>query len=214
MEVKKCIKCLKSLPFESFYDDIRTSDGKRNTCKSCFNANQRFYRIKNIGRVNRWNEKSYLKRRENKREFLKFSYQRIKDRVSDHKKYPTYRDRNLSFTVDEFFLFAVGNKNFLKLHDKYVKNNFDFNFTPTVDRIDNNLGYDINNIQFLTRSQNMKKDVAKRPVICIESGCLYPSILDASKALGIFNQNIALVVDNPNRTCNGCHWRTAVGKGN
>ena len=34
---------------------------------------------------------------------------------------------------------------------------FDFKLTPTVDRIDNNLGYLLSNIQFLTKSDNCAK---------------------------------------------------------
>lgn len=67
----------------------------------------------------------------------------------------------------EFYDWALLNPNFHTLFEKYEKSNFERKLAPSVDRIDPSKGYIINNIEFITMSENssrggygcMKKDM-------------------------------------------------------
>ncbi len=46
-----------------------------------------------------------------------------------------------------------------------------------------------------------------KPVLCIETGQTFPSILVAAKSLNTYSSNIHVALNNPNRTCSGYHWK-------
>ena len=50
-----------------------------------------------------------------------------------------------------------------------------------------------------------------KEVICIETGIIYKSILEAAKTLSVKN-HISMCCKNPNRTCGGYHWAYANDK--
>lgn len=59
---------------------------------------------------------------------------------------------------EEFLNFAYSDSsNYLYLYENWVKSNFNSKLVPSIDRIDCSKGYSIDNIQFLTRSDNSKK---------------------------------------------------------
>jgi hypothetical protein len=57
----------------------------------------------------------------------------------------------------EFYDFALKDKNLIKLYKQWQKNDYDHKLIPTPDRIINSKGYTIDNIQFLTLSENQQK---------------------------------------------------------
>lgn len=48
-----------------------------------------------------------------------------------------------------------------------------------------------------------------KPVVCIETGQLYPSIGQAARAVYVTPARLQKVVGRDNRTAAGCHWRVA-----
>ena len=58
---------------------------------------------------------------------------------------------------EEFYDFAMKSKKYRELHANWVVSGFEFSLIPTVDRIDNSKGYLIDNIQFITQSENIAK---------------------------------------------------------
>lgn len=58
---------------------------------------------------------------------------------------------------NDFIEFAQQSEKLKILYNDWVNNNFDRRKTPTVDRINNSIGYEFNNIQFLTKSENSAK---------------------------------------------------------
>lgn len=72
-------------------------------------------------------------------------------------KYKTYKNVKLKCTVEEFTKYAEKSNQLKKVYEKWVENNYSRKFTPTIDRIDITKDYSIDNIQFLSNSDNVKK---------------------------------------------------------
>ncbi len=53
-------------------------------------------------------------------------------------------------------------KKFLTQYKNWQKNNFKRKFAPSIDRIDNNKGYTLDNLQFISQSINSRKDYKKK----------------------------------------------------
>lgn len=58
---------------------------------------------------------------------------------------------------EEFKNFAINNKQLRNIHTKWIGQGKRYGDMPSVDRIDNNKGYYLNNIQFITHSDNVSK---------------------------------------------------------
>lgn len=65
-------------------------------------------------------------------------------------------NRGFTFSREEFFKF-LETSNYSNLYTVWAKNGFKLKESPTVDRIDNDRGYHLNNIQIITHSQNSSK---------------------------------------------------------
>ena len=55
---------------------------------------------------------------------------------------------------DVFLLWAKNHRDFLRLYKQYVAARFDRKLSPSVNRIDSNLGYTLDNMEWVTTSQN------------------------------------------------------------
>lgn len=51
--------------------------------------------------------------------------------------------------------------------------------------------------------------VMSKPVLCVETGIVYPSAKIAAELLGIDSSYIGKCCRNPNLTCGKCHWQYA-----
>jgi hypothetical protein len=60
-------------------------------------------------------------------------------------------------SIEDFLSFSIENIQYKKLHEEWVKSDYKYKLTPSIDRINCKMGYIINNIQFLTVSDNCKK---------------------------------------------------------
>jgi len=119
-------------------------------CKTC-----RSSRRKNTGR----NDKEYCRKyranlKFNPKSYLRKRYDSIVGRV---KRFKTYKGRAVSFTKQEFVNFGLDDPSFNKLYNEWKESGFSYSLTPSVDRIDNDKGYDLTNIQFITLVDNIKK---------------------------------------------------------
>jgi len=76
--------------------------------------------------------------------------------VNRCKKDKYYIDRSVSFTICEFKDF-VKTTNYKEIHGAWVKSGYKMKLSPSIDRIDNARGYDLDNIQIITVSENARK---------------------------------------------------------
>jgi hypothetical protein len=71
------------------------------------------------------------------------------------------RSKDFNRTIcskNDFIVHAYNNINIIKeLHSNWIDSGFSNTMVPSVDRINNDLGYFPNNIQFITKSDNCKK---------------------------------------------------------
>lgn len=114
------------------------------------NARQREYRIKNN---NAWTKK-YEK---TKRGFLMRMYRNMQSRVEgiQYKKRHLYEGKSL-LSRSEFYEWAINQDAFNTLFTQWEISNYERKIAPSIDRIDSDYGYEINNIRFVTFSENCR----------------------------------------------------------
>lgn len=119
---------------------------------STFNRNewQRKYRKKN-GNAN---TKRYEKTPNG---FLMRMYRNMTSRTKgiQWRKAHLYKGKEL-LPREDFYTWAKDHKDFWKLYKRWVRSDYDRKLTPTVNRIDASKGYLLNNMEWLTHSENSR----------------------------------------------------------
>ena len=90
-------------------------------------------------------------------------------------------------TKEEFMNRFLNDKTFLKLYKGWQDSGFQRRFSPSIDRIDNNGDYLLDNLQFLVHTENTGKDSSNKKQIVrtkvIDSdGIIYNSIGECAKS--------------------------------
>lgn len=85
---------------------------------------------------------------------IKTLYTSIKSRVG---KFGKYKNRKLLISWPVFYRFVRENKEYDKIFKTWQEHNYWHSLSPTIDRIDNDGDYSLDNIQILTRMDNTKK---------------------------------------------------------
>lgn len=150
MREKECFICHQIKPLSEFYTHKDMLDGHLNKCKECTKKYVRSRDTKEYDR-NRYHN--------NVNRYLKHKYYMMRQRCGDGK----YSQRNyvrhgLSLTLEEWLGWCNETMpTFMALYNAWKDNGCDPKLTPTIDRIDNSRGYELGNLQWLTRSANSRK---------------------------------------------------------
>lgn len=93
-----------------------------------------------------------------KKGFLMRLYRNMKSRVNGTQKmkYHLYKGKEL-LPKDEFYEWASKNGDFHRLFSEYEESKYDRKLAPSVDRIDSSKGYELNNMEFVTMSENSRR---------------------------------------------------------
>lgn len=126
---KKCLRCKLKKSLDEFCKDKKQKDNHNKYCRGCC---QKYYRSLD--------------------NHFRQAYLVIKQRPKMNKK---YINRPLTFTFEEFQIFKP---QWAELHNAWVHSGYQQALSPSIDRIDNSKGYDLNNIQIITQSENSRKD--------------------------------------------------------
>ena len=142
----KCSSCLSDKEDK----DFPYRNGKRwgRVCKGCKNIKQKIYRetCNNIhSRTYEKTDKGYLVR----------TYRNMKSRTSGILKNKAHLYEGLELLDKEtFYTWSLNNTDFQRLLEEYRLSGFDFRLAPSIDRKDPNKGYTLENIRWITHSEN------------------------------------------------------------
>ena len=154
--IRKKVKCL-------ICKKIKQHFGK-NLCSSCLRT---------------------FKRRTKPIFYLGTCYSEITRRCNHYdKKRPKYYKLK-KCTKNEFINKFLNDKQFLKLFKLWQKNKYLRKFAPSIDRINSNKDYQINNLQFIQQNKNSVKDISMKVHIYLKNKSLgiYESLNEADRRL-------------------------------
>ena len=146
--MKKCKDCKVQKQLSEFY-------GVQGECKECtkkavrknYKQNREYYR-----KYDKHRQRYSIKR------IINHKYSMMKMSVEGRNHHGRSCVGKELCTKEEFLAwFKKTEVQFIKLYKVWKKSGFDRKLSPSVDRIDNSRGYSIDNIQWLTQSDNSKK---------------------------------------------------------
>lgn len=148
--MKICKVCSLEKQLIEFVKHKECKDGYSNTCKKCKKEQQKIYRIENN---NKWT-KDYEKTING---FLMRTYRNMKSRILgiQYKKAHLYNNLEI-LDKKSFYEWSINDIEFNKLYHNWINSNYDRKLTPSIDRINTKKGYLLNNIRWLTHSENSR----------------------------------------------------------
>lgn len=89
--------------------------------------------------------------------FLMRMYRNMTSRVKgiQWKKAHLYKGKEI-LSKEDFYKWAKNHEDFLKLYNRWKESNYDRKLTPTVNRINPDKGYILDNMEWLTHSENSR----------------------------------------------------------
>lgn len=192
--MKQCTQCLEIKPLTGFNKDVRAKDGLRPSCKGCQKVAKKLYREKNREKV-RSAQKMYRdKKREEINASAKQYYAENAERINERRRHLNrtdpefflkgtyigmqYRVRGMAEKIahiyeglpicsqEEFMAWSLSDNTFKEVWFQWKTSGYEYRLTPSIDRIDNDAGYTLDNMQWLTVSDNTRKrngDDLRRP---------------------------------------------------
>jgi hypothetical protein len=137
---KVCRTCKEEKSTLKFHVRTAAPDGLRNDCKKCESIAYR---------------KSYTT---NRLYYLRRRYTAMLQRAEGRSRYPTGSNGLPICTREEFLNWCEETKDdFEKLWKVYEEADYSFPLAPSVDRIDNDRGYELENIRWITVHDNSVK---------------------------------------------------------
>ena len=168
---------------------------------------QKLYRAK----TNNESTKRYEK---TKKGFAMRLYRNMKSRISGVQKKNLERYIGKEILEKQvFYKWILSNSDFDLLFNQYEASGYQRKFAPSVDRIDPNFGYSINNIQIITMSENSGKDAKKKiakytkDMVFVEQ---FNSINEAAQIAGVSPCSITTAASDKyasSKTAGGFIWK-------
>lgn len=117
---------------------------------------QREYRLRNGNLSTKKYEKT-------KKGFLMRVYRNMESRITgiQYKKAHLYKDKEL-LNREDFYNFSINNPTFHILFNIWENSQYSRKLSPSIDRIDSTLGYNLDNMRWITHSENSKLGAISR----------------------------------------------------
>lgn len=148
--IKKCKLCGLEKDDTQFKKHPETRDKLTGNCKSCLNLQQRESRKANGNKHTKVYEKSY-------HGFLMRAYRNMKSRISGIQTDKAHLYKNLDIIdKDSFVEWSLLNDVFYDLFKVWKSNCYNRKLTPSVDRINTDIGYSLDNMRWITHSENSR----------------------------------------------------------
>ena len=153
---RKCNRCGAVKPIEAFKKHPDCKLGRSPRCMDCELAYMREYRQKSGNLATRRYEKT-------KRGFLMRLYRNMQSRVTgvQQQKLHLYSGKSL-LPRDQFYEWAITSSEFHELFAAWEFSEYARQYTPTVDRIDSAIGYELDNMEWVTHSENSRRGCVSR----------------------------------------------------
>jgi len=154
--MKTCKICQQEKSLDQFVKHKQCKDGYSWTCKKCKLDKQK--------EVRQQSDNFYTKKYEKTiKGFLMRTYRNMKSRVLgiQYKKQHLYIGKSL-LNKELFYEFSINDNSFNELYNNWVNCDYNRKLTPSIDRIDTNKGYELENIQWITHSENSRKATINR----------------------------------------------------
>ena len=149
MITKVCNGCKETKVLREFPPKSDCRYGVASTCKLCKNAKQREARSAN--------KNSFTKRYEKTLNgYLMRSYRNMTSRVKGILKKKAHLYEGLDILPKEDFYVWSLNSNYPQLLEAYKESGYDAKLAPSVDRIDPSKGYVLDNMRWVTHSENSR----------------------------------------------------------
>ncbi len=193
-----CSKCREEKNISCFYKDNSKKSGLRPSCKTCIHEENLKYRRTKHGLIS--NIFQHQKRNSKKRKNVP----------------PTY-------SQEELREWAFSQKIFHELYDNWKRLDFQKDYTPSIDRKNDYIGYTMSNIQMMTWANNKLKSHAdvksgknnkyNKPVVKINLKTgeeeEFHSMMEASRITGATVQAISKVCNGAksHKTAGGYGWK-------
>lgn len=142
-----------------------------------------------------------------------------------HQKYRSYRRKHPipTYTLFELREWVFSQSNFKKLFDNWVNSGYQKKIYPSIDRIDDSMGYSLDNIQLITWEMNNTKGYKcmregkviqtanpQKPVMQYTKDgkfiAEYVSQAQASRETGVMQSHISLVCRGKRKSSGGYAW--------
>ena len=158
--MKQCFKCKEIKDLTEFYKHPAMADGYVNKCKECNKLDIQKNYIDNRGEklaYDHYRHRYSIPRIFNHR-YAGIKTRCTKVRSSNGKPYRVHGTKYLNKQQWLEWCYSKNNyKKFISIYNNWVQSGFNNKLTPSIDRINNNLGYQSNNLQWLTTQENCIK---------------------------------------------------------
>ena len=106
----------------------------------------------------RTNYEAYKKYEKTPNGFLMRMYRNMKSRITGVQaaKFHLYAGKSL-LDKEEFYEWAKNSPKFWELYEAYKHDNYNRKLAPSVDRINSSLGYCVENMEWVTHSENSRR---------------------------------------------------------
>jgi hypothetical protein len=211
MKKYRCKKCNEEKGYESFIKNKKSTLGIVYTCHECAKNQRKTYYEGDKERILAQQKKRYQENidsiRKKQRDYLRTERGRILAIISNINK------RCLNPTNKRFARYGGrGIKNFLTYDDilsLWNRDSASSMVKPSIDRIDVNGNYEINNCHFIEMRENSRKDLVKKVNQLDKNGVLiktWDAIVDAGKG-GFEHSNIISCCKGRRKSHKGFIWK-------
>jgi len=155
--MKICFKCRIKKELTEFYKHPQMPDGRVNKCKEC---NKKDVKVNYKKKKKYYTEYDKNRYRTNIKRLFESKYSAMKTRVNGTGSHKTSAEGKELLPKNEFIAWCFSElsiQQFMPIYQKWKDSGYKNKIAPSIDRIDNSIGYTKENLQWLTLQKNTSK---------------------------------------------------------